>query len=364
MRHAVLTPSAAHRWLKCTPSARLEQQFEDTQSVYAAEGTFAHSLAEWRLTYADKALPATFKANRFYSASMEEFVSMYTDEVRRKVNKDSTLFLERNVDLTAYVPESFGHADAVILNDNVFDVIDFKYGAGVPVNAKDNPQLRLYALGVFNEWSFLYEFDEVTMTIVQPRNGGITSETLSTRELLDWGESVKPLANLAFNGKGDFKPGSHCKFCKASKRCKALADYSMSCVRKDFDSVELLSDTEITAILADANLITKWLAEVKAYALSESLKGKRWEGFKVVEGRSNRKITDVETAAQLLKGSGADDTDIWKPRELQNLTTLEKHFGKKKLSEILGSLIEKPPGAPTLVEESDKRPELNDFEKG
>ena len=360
MNHAILSPSSAHRWLTCTPSARLEQQFGDTESVYAAEGTFAHALAEWLIKHPDQPLPADFTDNSFFSQAMVEFVTMYTDEVKRKTDSDSNLFLEQELDLSEYAPESFGHADAVILNDKTLDVIDLKYGAGVPVSAVNNPQLRLYALGVYSEWAFLYDFDSVTMTIVQPRNGGISSETLSVDDLLRWGDTVKPLAKLAFDGKGDFKPGNHCRFCKAADKCRALADYHLACVNDDFDSPDLLDDDEISEILSRADSVIKWLESVKAYALKEALNnGKKWHGFKLVEGRSNRKIVDAEGAARLLKDSGADDSDIWKTRELLTLTALEKNFGKKRLADLLGDLIHKPPGAPTLVDDSDPRPEFN-----
>ena len=347
MSHAILSPSSSHRWLICTPSARLEQGFPDTNSAVAAEGTFAHRWAEIQLSHFNKQMSddnfkseiAHLTQNKFYSKGLEEYVALYIDTViskfqcARDVDNGAILLLEQKFNLNDYVPECYGHADAVILADGNMEVVDLKYGAGVPVSATNNSQLRLYALGAYLELAFLYDIKQVTMTIVQPRNGGISSETLSITDLLNWGNSIKGIANLAFKGKGDFKAGDHCKFCRAANRCKALAEY-----------------------------------RIKAYTLKEALeKGKHWKGFKLVAGRSVRKITDADKAAEILKDNGGTDEQIWKPKELLTLTTLEKNFGKKKLAELLKPVIEKPDGAPTLVPDSDPRPEWhsvdNDFDK-
>lgn len=377
MSHAVLSPSSAHRWLICTPSARLEQNFPDSNSTVAAEGTFAHRWAEVNLLHFNKQLSDalfgaeidSMKKNQFYSNGLEEYVALYTDTVIEKfhkaleVDKGATLLLEQKFNLNDYVPECYGHADAVILADGNMEVVDLKYGAGVAVNAKDNPQLRLYALGAYSELAFLYDIKQVTMTIVQPRNGGISSETLAISDLLNWADTTKPIAQLAFKGDGDFKAGEHCKFCKAANRCKALADFYAKRVKDDFDNPNLLSDDEIADILRRADDIIKWLNNIKDFTLSEAVnKGKRWKGFKLVEGRSVRQITDPDEAAQRLYESSGDAIPFWKPRELLGITALEKNFGKKTLNEILEGLIYKPRGKPTLVPDSDPRPEWNNPE--
>ena len=365
MKHALLAPSAAHRWLNCPPSARLEESFADEGSSFADEGTFAHYVAENILqNFLHCTKNKIDEENKHYSRGLEEYVSVYTEYVidkyvqARKRDEGAECLIEQKISLTEFVPAGYGHADAVILSDGALEVVDLKYGISVPVKARNNSQLRLYALGVYAEWSFLYDIDTVTVTIVQPRNGGISSETMAIEDLLKWGEKIKPIAQLAFKGEGEFKVGSHCRFCKAANLCKALTKYNMERVKDDFENPDLLNEDEVAEILSRADEIIQWLNGVKSYALKESLSsGKQWKGFKLVEGRSNRKIIDVEKAAEILKANGGEDNQIWKPKELLGLTALEKNFGKKKLSEMLAEVIQKPVGAPTLVDESDPRPE-------
>lgn len=378
MSHALLAPSSAHRWLTCPPSARLEKQFPDVETTAAAEGTFAHKYAETTLQHFYKRGDVNnepLKENKFYNGDLEENVSTYTNTVIEKFNlakskdKGAALYLEKEFDLSEFVPASYGRADAVIICDDSIEIIDLKYGAGIAVRAKDNPQLRLYALGVYSELSFLYDdIKQVTVTIIQPRNGGISSDTLTVDELLEWGEKIKPIAQMAYVGDGDFKAGDHCKFCKAANRCKALAEYQMKAVKTDFDDPDLLTDGELIEILSAADDTIKWLNSIKTYMLDKALNdGKSWEGFKLVAGRSVRKIVDAEKAAEILKDNGGTDEQIWKPKELLGITALEKNFGKKKLAEMLKTVIDKPAGAPTLVPVTDPREELhnvqNDFDK-
>ena len=368
MKHALLAPSAAHRWLNCPPSARLEESFADEGSSFADEGTFAHYVAENILqNFLHCTKNKIDEENKHYSRGLEEYVSVYTEYVidkyvqARKRDEGAECLIEQKISLTEFVPAGYGHADAVILSDGALEVVDLKYGISVPVKARNNSQLRLYALGVYAEWSFLYDIDTVTVTIVQPRNGGISSETMAIEDLLKWGEKIKPIAQLAFKGEGEFKVGSHCRFCKAANLCKALTKYNMERVKDDFENPDLLNEDEVAEILSRADEIIQWLNGVKSYALKEALSsGKQWKGFKLVEGRSNRKIIDVEKAAEILKANGGEDNQIWKPKELLGLTALEKNFGKKKLSEMLAEVIQKPVGAPTLVDESDPRPEWHD----
>ncbi len=342
MSHAILAPSAAHRWVNCPPSARLEEKFPDTSSEVAEEGTFAHKFAEINLSHFNKEIDdkefsaeiSKLKENKFYSFGLEEYVEEYTNVVMDKflkakeIDKGAALLLEQKVDISDYVPQGYGHADAIIIADGTMEICDLKYGAGVKVDAKNNPQLRLYALGAYSELNFLYEIEKVTVTIVQPRNGGLSGETLSTEELLQWGEKVKRIAELAFKGEGEFKAGEHCKFCKAANVCKHFADYQLEVVKDDFDDPDLLSDDEISQILGRADSIIKWLNNVKDFALKEAIeKNKHWKGFKIVEGRSVRKIIDEEKAASILKANGGSDNQIWKPQEILGLTARqEKNF--------------------------------------
>lgn len=378
MSHAVLAPSAAHKWLNCPPSARFEEKFPDTVSEAALEGTFAHKLAEINLQHFfkfidDKKFSSEYKKlkeNKFFSRELEEYVETYTATVTEKYlqKKGASVLLEQKVDLSEYLPQGYGHADAIIIAENVMEICDLKFGAGVKVSAKNNPQLRLYALGAYSELNFLYNIESVTVTIIQPRNGGVSSENISVTELLDWGDKIKKIAALAYKGEGKFKAGEHCKFCRASMRCKTFADYQLEVVKNDFDDPDLLSDAEISKILSRADSIIKWLGNVKDFALKEAVeKNKRWTGFKLVEGRSVRKIIDEQKAAEILRQTGATDSEIYKPKEILGITALEKIFGKKKVAELLKDLIQKPPGSPVLVEESDKRAEWhnaqNDFDE-
>lgn len=377
--HAVCSPSAAHRWLSCPPSAQLEQQYPDTSSESAREGTFAHSWAELNLrhylgTYSDEVYMEHRKelsADPFFSNALVEYVDEYVDTVIEKYNdaktrdKGAALLLEQQVNFTDWVPDGFGRSDAIILADGVMEVIDLKYGRNIRVLAKDNPQLRLYALGAYNELSVLYDIDSTQLTIIQPRNGGESTELLPIRDLLNWGEAVKPIAKLAYAGKGIQKAGPHCKFCKAAPRCRVLAQYSMS-IKQDKEPKEL-TDAELAEVLKRADEVTAWLNGVKEYALEEARdRGHKWPGFKLVEGRSCQKYTDETDVAGVLHREGLSDEDIYKPKAIIGITAMKKLLGPKKFTTILGGYLVKPPGKPTLAPESDKRPEWNspddDFE--
>lgn len=379
--HAILGGSNAHRWLICTPSARLERQFPDTAGESAKEGTFAHALAEMNL----RAFLAESKAEcagwgkqieelksgktvagDYYDASMEEYVFEYIQTIiakfaaAKKVDRDATLLLERKLDFSDWVPEGFGRADAVIIADGLLDVIDFKYGRNVAVSATDNPQMRLYALGAYKELDFIYDFDSVQMTIVQPRNGGTNSECLSLNALLEWGESIKPLAEAAYKGEGKLVTGPHCRFCRAAIRCRAQAEKQLEAARYEFKNADLLTDDEVADVLRRSEELTTWAHAVKEYASDQAINhGKQWPGYKIVAGRSSRKISDTEEAYRLLRVAGFEQEQLMKPAELQNLTKLEKLVGRKRLNELIGKLIVKPDGKPTLVPESDKRPAFN-----
>lgn len=378
--HAKLSASGSSRWMACTPSAALESDFKDTTSFFAEEGTAAHELSEIFLLHEIGEITKrtrTMRLNKFkkenehYSQSMEDYVQSYVDVVMERVNEahastpDALVLVEQRLDFSDWVPEGFGTGDVLILADGQLEVVDLKYGKGVPVDAENNSQMRLYGLGAFDRYSMLFDIDRVRMTIVQPRLDSISSETLSADELLAWADGeVKPKAEMAWNGEGEFAPGAHCRFCKANATCRARADENLKMAEFDFADPFLLSHDEVASILAKADELQKWAKDVSEYALGQAEKhGIKFPGWKLVEGRSNRKYTDPEAIAELLILEKEYMPEfIYKPRELHTITALEKALGKKLFAETLADYIVKPPGKPTLVTESDKRPELSSAE--
>lgn len=281
----------------------------------------------------------------------------------QKITPDAIIQIETKLNLTDYVPEGFGTGDAIIIADGVLEIIDLKYGKGVQVSCVKNKQMMLYALGAFQESSFLYDIHTIRMSIFQPRLDNISSWELPVEELIKWSrEELIPIAALAFEGKGDFCPGDHCRFCRARIRCKALADQNMTVARYEFKEGQLLSDREVSAILSCSSDIKKWLSAVEEYALIEARdNGKIWEGFKLVEGRSVRTYSDPDTVASTLIDAGYPEEIIYQ-RSLLGITAMEKAITKKKFTELLNDLIAKPQGLPTLVPLSDKRPALSSSE--
>ena len=358
--HAILSASSSARWLACPPSARINAELPETTSIYAEEGTMAHALAEKTLKGYLAGGSADVQSD---NEEMKEAVQRYVDVCIEKINAakaaspDAVVHVEFRLDFSTYVPDGFGTGDMVIVSDKSLEICDLKYGKGVPVSAEGNTQMRLYALGAVEEFGMLYAFDTVHMTIIQPRLDSVSTDTLSTGKLLDWGRSIIPVAKEAYDGKGEFQAGDHCRFCKFRPRCKALAAYmtEKTALRKK----QTLTDLETVSILRAAKDIKRWLTDLEDYALGKALDGYDWPGMKLVEGRSKRVITDPDAAAAALIDKGFDADAVYKPRELQTLTALEKLVGKKSLSEALGDLIEKPDGKPTLVELSDKRPPLD-----
>jgi len=368
MAHAVLSASGSKRWLSCPPSARLERKFPDKAGEAAQEGTLAHALAEARIRHwlgeiSENGLTLLIDSIRhdaLYSPEMGEYVQEYVDRCIEKINAaQGVALVEERLDFSRWVRNGFGTGDMVIIGDGVLEIVDLKYGKGVPVSAEGNTQMQLYALGAIEQYGYIYDFDHVRMSIFQPRNGGLSTQLMSVEELLAWGESIKPIAELAYEGKGDFKAGDHCRFCRAAAQCKALSEYNMEIAKLEFRDADLLTDDEVSFVLERIDGLVRYAEKVKAFALKEALKGHRWPGFKIVVGRSNRKITDTAKAVKLLRGAGYADDVIYKPLEMQTITDLEKTITKKKFGEILGSVVEKPPGKPTLVPEDDKRPEYD-----
>lgn len=367
-KHALLGASSSARWLVCTPSARLEAMFPDEQSPYAAEGTVAHDLAESILRHKLEGKKAPKLDD--YSTEMVEAVTRYVDICEEKVNEararssDAEVMIEAKLDFSRWVPEGFGTGDMVIVADGILEVIDLKYGKGVPVSAIENTQMRLYALGAYDVNEFLYDVKTVRMTIVQPRLDSVSTDEMSLEELLDWGEDIKPIAQRAWDGIGECTPCDYCNFCKARHTCRALADTCLTAFYKDGGKLnQLLTDQEVSDILAMKDLITKWIKGVYDFAYEKALSGeKQWPGYKLVEGTSRRTITDPDAAAKTLLDNGYKEKDIFKPRELEGITNLQKVLGKKGVAKYLEAYIDKPEGKPTLVPDSDKRPAINTVE--
>jgi len=375
--HALLGASSAHRWLICPPIARLEEQFKDRGSSFAEEGTAAHELAELALAkrfklMATRSVNAKLKKfrseNSYYDQSMEDYVEAYCDLVEERVNhyQDAVIELEQKVDFTKWVPEGFGTSDVVVLADNTIEIVDLKYGKGVPVDAYLNPQLMLYALGAVDKYDIIYEFETVRMTIVQPRLDNVSTFEIDKEELLYWADNyVAPRAAQAWEGTGEWTiTDDVVKFSKVRAQLRLRAERNFSLVDKhELKESPLLTNEEIAEILDRAPEIKKWLDHVEQYALNKALtEGEEFPGWKIVAGRSNRKISDEESLLFLLEAEGFDDDEILKPRALQAIGQLEKVVGKKKFAELACDFIVKPEGKPVLVTEKDKRPALNSME--
>lgn len=371
--HAKLSASGSKKWLTCTPSAHLEDQFPDEGSSYADEGTFAHEIFELAMLVSAEKLPAgkakakydELKKHDTWSQELEDHVHAAADVARARIEeakarcKDPVILVEQRLDFSVWVPEGFGTGDLVIITDDLVEVLDYKHGKGVFIEAQDNSQMRLYGLGAYNELAHLYDIKRVRMTVLQPRLDNFGSEELPIEELLTWAdEQVVPKAKLAWDGEGEFVPGEHCTscFCKARYTCAARAKESMAIAKASFALVEpeLLTTEQIVSVLDKADLAIKWLKDVQEFAQDQAERGVTIPGYKLVEGRSNRKYTNADAVAIKLQEAGIP-VDIIFERSLLGITAMEKAIGKKKFEELLGGLVEKPQGKPTLVPESDKR---------
>jgi hypothetical protein len=361
--HAVLSASGSHRWLNCTPSARLELEFENTGSEAAREGTAAHALCEHKLKRALH-MRSRRPVSDYDSDEMEECTDAYVDfvmeqyEAAKQVCKDPVVLIEQRLDFSCYVPDGFGTGDCLIISDDRLHIIDFKYGMGVLVEAENNPQMKLYALGALAVYDALYDIREVSMTIFQPRRENVSTWTIPVEDLKAWAENeLKPRAKMAYDGEGEYLPGEWCTFCRAAVRCRARAEEKLKLAQTEFRMPPLLTDAEIEDILAVLPDLTKWANEITAYALDAALNhGKEWNGFKVVEGRSVRKYRDEAAVAEAAKEAGYKD--IYR-QSLIPLTEMQRLMGKDRFEAILGGLITKAPGKPTLVPKSDRRPAMN-----
>lgn len=370
--HALLSPSAAHRWLHCTAAPRLEANVIDEGSSFALEGTLAHAYCALKLKQymdwpTDSEVEEINQLNaQYHTGEMDEYTDTYKTIVLEKYNAarvatpDARLLVETRLDFSEYIPDAFGTADAIIIADGVMEVIDFKYGKGVKVSAYKNPQMLIYALGAYDRFSFDYRIERVRMTIVQPRIDNLSEYEISVSDLMAWVDTeLKPKAQQAYEGNGPQVPGEWCQFCKVKSSCRALTERCKQTAEKYPDPKLLSADELATAVLPILPTIKTWLTGVEDYALQQALSGVQLPGWKLVEGRSNRKIIDPEAAAVALNQAGYKTAEIYKPQELRTITELEKLTGKKQFAAICGDYIDKPQGKPTLAPESDKRPAID-----
>lgn len=365
--HALLSPSSSYRWLNCTPSARLEENVADQGSEYAEQGTCAHALCEQKLgrLFGRDIGTEEFESlrDKWYDKEMEDCTEEYVSVVwgkfqeAQKTDPRARLLIEKRLDFSSWIPGSFGTADAEVVTEHTLEVIDFKYGKGVEVSAVRNTQMMIYALGALGDYDLDYDIREVRMTIVQPRLHNVSEWSISTDELKQWADStLRRQAQMAYEGKGEQKAGEWCRFCKVKARCATLASEALAAYTQHTDKT-LISDDDMPDVLGLIPAIKSWCTAVEEYATAMAVIGHRWRGFKLVEGRSLRRITDPEALATKLSVAGYDD--IYKPAELRPLGELEKYVGKKQFAELADGYIEKPAGKPTLVTLDDKRPELN-----
>ena len=370
-QHALLSASGAHRWLHCTGSPLLEKDFPDSTSVYAQEGTLAHELCELKLmAYTGEitkrkltSMKNKLMKSELWQPEMDSTSEAYLDyikDITMSYTVKPVILTEKRVDFSRYVPEGFGTADCLILAGDTLHVVDYKHGKGVVVDADHNPQMMLYALGAMSELSLLYRFKFVHMTIVQPRVNNISEFTMTADELIEWGETiVKPKAEAAMSGKGEFDAGDWCRFCRAKQQCKTRYESNDSLypeLSAQHDP-RLITLEELGRYLKRGKDMAAWLEDMKEYALSESLAGADVPGWKAVEGRGSRAFTDTDEAVDTLIKNGIDESVLYERRVL-TLAQMEKAVGKKAFGEIVGNLVVKNPGKPTLVEESDKRPKI------
>ncbi len=367
-KHAYLSASASHRWLACPPSAKLCANIPDQASEYAQHGTDCHELCAYLVEKAlgREVIDPTDNLT-YYDAEMKNCAEEYRNYVLEQIEaskefcKDPQVMIEQRLDFSRWVKNGFGTGDCVIVTDEVLQIIDYKHGLGVLVSAGDdvhggNSQMMCYALGALEVFGDIYDINQIKMTIFQPRRENISTYTISRDNLLKWANEVlAPTAELAYVGEGEFKAGDHCQFCKVKATCRKRAEYNLELAKYDFEMPATLDDTEIAAILEKVDEMISWGNDIKEYALKQAQSGVHFEGWKVVEGRSNRKYTDEAAVAFAVKDAGFDPYE----KKLLGVTAMSTLLGKKKFEELLGGLIYKPPGKPALVPESDKRPAMN-----
>ncbi len=363
--HAVLSASSSDRWLHCPPSARLCEKYEDRPSAYAQEGTDSHELCAYKV---EKALGRKVRDPTenltYYDRVMEDCAVAYCSFVMEQVEEarkrcaDPLVLVEQRLDYSKYVPEGFGTGDCLIIADGTLYIVDFKYGKGVEVSAEKNPQMMCYSLGALQMFDDIYDIDTVSMTIFQPRRDNISHYVVSKSGLLTWANEVlTPTAELAARGEGEFSAGDWCRFCKVKNLCRERARANMELAKYEFKQPPLLADEDVEDILGHLDELTAWASDIKGYALQSAISGKHWSGYKLVEGRSNRRYTDENAVAAAVTAAGYDPYE----KKILGITAMTSLLGKKQFNEILGNLTYKPKGLPTLVPESDKRPAMTNI---
>lgn len=362
--HAVLSASSAHRWLACPPSAKLCAGVEDTGSDYAREGSCAHELCEYKVRHflLGEDVPNPVENLDFYDSEMEDCSEEYANYIASVISSakehcnDPVVLVEQRLDFSRYVPDGFGTGDCVIVADDILYVVDFKFGKGVEVSAENNPQMMLYALGALELFDSLYDIQRVSMTIFQPRLNNLSISEIEKSDLLSWAENtLKPIAELAAKGEGEFNAGEHCRFCKVKANCRKRAERNLEMAKYDFALPDTLDPAEISVILTKADELAAWAADIKDYALQQALSGVQYDGFKIVEGRSVRKYSNEKSVAEAVEKAGYDPYE----KSVLGITAMTKLLGKSKFEELLNGLIVKPKGKPTLVPNSDKRAAIN-----
>lgn len=371
-KHALLSASGSERWLNCTPSARLEEKFEESSSVYGEEGTLAHEFAEIMVRHELGELNKKefnrqmkeLRSHSLYSDEMEPEVQKYVDiimgdyESKLTENGSAIALVEQRLDFSHIVEKGFGTGDTVIISDGVMDITDLKYGRGVRVHAEGNSQLMLYGLGALRNFDMMFDIHTVKLNIVQPRLDHYDSWVIKVSDLKNWAESwVKPQAAKAYLGEGKQIAGEWCKWCKVKAMCRALADYNIELAKHEFADPQLLSKGEILGIYKQIPMLTDWANAVSAHMLDKALGGEKWEGYKLVEGRSLRKWSDEDSVISQLKKLRIPAKDIFK-KTLIGIPAVEKLVDKEKFKENISPYVIKPQGSPTLVPESDRRPAL------
>ena len=367
-KHAYLSASASHRWLACPPSAKLCANITVQTSEYAQQGTDCHELCAYLVEKAlGRAVTDPTENLTFYDAEMQNCAEEYRNYVLEQIEaakefcKDPQVMIEQRLDFSRWVENGFGTGDCVIVADEVLQIIDYKHGLGVLVSAGDeehggNSQMMCYALGALEAFGDIYDINQIKMTIFQPRRDNVSTYTISRDELLKWADEIlAPTAQLAYVGGGEFKAGDHCRFCKVKATCRKRAEYNLELAKYDFEMPATLDDIEIAAILVKVDEMISWGNDIKEYALQQAKSGVHFDGWKIVEGRSNRKFTDEAAVAFKVKDAGYDPYE----KKLLGITAMSTLLGKKKFEELLGELVYKPPGKSTLVPESDKRPAMN-----
>ena len=362
-KHSFLSASSSKRWLACPPSAKKCAEMTDRAGPDAAQGTDAHALAEHKVLKAlGRDSPDPTEDLTYFDAEMDRCTDDYCAFVMeayaeaKEHCKDPVVLVEQRLDYSRWVDGGFGTGDALIIADDVIHVVDFKYGLGVFVESDQNSQMMIYGLGALDLYDGIYDINTVKMTVFQPRRDNISTFTMSKEELLKWADEVLvPTAKLAIKGEGEFHAGEHCQFCKVKAICRERAEQNLELAKYEFAHADTLTDDEITEILTKVDDLVSWGNDVKDYALQQALSGTKYDGFKVVEGRSNRKYADEAAVADVVTKAGYDPYE----KKVLGITAMTSLLGKKRFTELLDGLITKPPGKPALVPDSDKRPAMN-----